>query len=472
MLASDALHPSKTEVTPLLPPSQHRFQISHHSPLKIRTHLKLPPADPSAGGVDWLSIAVIYWVMLVAEAARGLVLPSAWPYLQTFGGSRDSLGYIVAAFTLGRVAANIPLGYLSDKFSNTSILMITPIFQAIGHFCYAVSPSIPLLILSRTFTGFSSAIMCVCRAYFASAIPPYKRTKHYAWLSATQFIGFVVLPGGGGLLANLPAFHILGIHFLNVNQYTYPAYVLIACNLISSFVVFHFFAEPLPTTATSPGSERISTTYDDDDTRIDTLPSRRFQPDFAALATCLLINLVFRGIAAELETVTVPLMMEIYDLTFSRASYYVTLVGLVGLCIYFSITPLTRLVSDRKLVITGMVLALVGCFPLALPFLSESISLSFFVVAITIMWSVAFPLGQTAALSLFSKLLAGLSVGGLMGVFSSVGAVGRIVFELFAVMMWSHFGYTAMFASMFLYQLLALALTIRMYHRLLPSTMC
>lgn len=214
----DPLHPSPKKATPLLSTSQPRYHAPAVSPVKLRARLNIPPADPSKGAVDWLSIAVIYWVTPVAEAARGLVLPSAWPYLQTFGGSRESLGYLVAAFTLGRALANIPLGYLSDKFSKSSVLIAAPIFQTVGHLCYAVSPSIPSLILSRTLVGFSSSTVCVCRAYFANAIPQDKRTTHYAWLSATQFIGFVVLPGVGGLLASLPEFNIIGIPLLYVNH--------------------------------------------------------------------------------------------------------------------------------------------------------------------------------------------------------------------------------------------------------------
>lgn len=184
-----------------------------------------------------------------------------------------------------------------------------------------------------------------------------------------------------------------------------------------------------------------------------------------------MINMAFRGIVAELETVTVPLMMEVYHLPFDKASYYITLVGMVGLGVYFCMKLIARRISDRNLVVGGMILVIISCLPLSYARIADKISLPFFVICVIGMWAFAFPIGQTAVLSLFSKVLAGLPAGGFLGLFSSCGAFGRMLFALFAVTMWSNFGRSDMFASMCVYQLLALALTLYMYPRLVPATM-
>ena len=453
-----------TETTPLLHSNPSTYIQSILSPFTFRSKLNLPPTDPTTGAVDWLSLVVIYWITLIAEAARGLVLPSAWPYLKTFGGSRQTLGYLVAAFTFGRVFANIPLGFLSDKYSATSVLIGAALLQAIGHFCYAISPSIPFLLLSRTLVGFSSATVSVCRAHFTKAIVPSQRTHHFAWLSATQFIGFVVLPGCGGALANLPTFHLFGHRSLLVNEYTYPAYVLILCNLLTTFLVFHFYLDPPPADVVNN-----TTTTTSQESVISSESNQSLSPDFFALTTCLVINMAFRGVVAELETVTVPLMMELYDMRFDKASYYITLVGILGLGTYFLMKPISKYISDRKLVVVGMILGIIGCLPLGYPAISDQITLPFFVLMVIVMWSFAFPIGQTAVLSLFSKVLAGLPAGGFLGLFSSCGATGRMFFALFAVSMWTRFGHTVMFGAMCAYQLVALGLTLYMYPRLVPA---
>lgn len=429
------------------------------SPYSLRGRLGFRPVDTEAGEIDWLSIVVVYWITLVSEAARGLILPSAWPYLKSLGGSKQTLGIFVAVFTFGRVAATVPQGYLSDKFSSASVLIAAACLQILGHSFYVLSPSIPLLIASRGVVGFASATVSVCRAHFTRAIPHDVRTYHFAWLSATQFIGFVVLPGVGGLLTNLPRF--VPIPYVVFNEYTYPAIVLILCNTATVAAVYHLYLDP-PPPGTANAPVRKGTRQRDS--------VRQTSPDFTALSVCLIVNVSFRGVVAELETVSVPLMMEIYGLGFDRASYFITLVGLIGLAVYFAVKPLSRRFSDRDLVVAGLGFAIAGSLPLGFPPLMKEVSLPIFIVFVIVMWSFSYPIGQTAMLSLFSKILAGLPAGGFLGLFSACGAFGRMLFAVFAVTIWTSFGPSALFATMCGYVALALALTIHMYRRLVPAS--
>lgn len=539
------------------------------SSASLRSTLGLEP-DRTPGAVDWVSIAVIYWITLVSEASRGLMLPSTWPYLLSLGGTKGQLGLFVASFSVGRMATTVPLGYLSDNYSMTFVLAIASFIQVLGHFLYAISPSVTALIFSRVIVGFGSATMSVCRAHLTRAVVPALRTHHFAYLSALQFIGFAVLPGAGGALVLLPEFTLFP--FMSFNGFTYPAYVLIFCNLIAVALLYMFYLEPPPNASSNrtrqqqarirqqqreqersgPEAERqnvvsieqpagqisqsainldpnpgkltlyesvnlqnaaagaaassapaSSETFsamqpggsqlrrdtanlqnnafnnddannhhgnddaddDDDDDDSDT-PS----PDRVALIVCLLVNITFRGVVAELETVSTPFLMENFGMGFDSASYYVTAVGFVGLAVYLGFKPISRRVSDRELVVAGLLFAMLGGLPLGHTLFTSHMSAAFYVACIGIIWSLAYPIGQTAILALFSKVLAGLPAGGFLGIFSASGSLARVLFALFAGKMWSEFGREAVFASIVGYILLTLILTGVTYKRLQPHS--
>lgn len=424
--------------------------------------------------LDWISIAVVYWVILVSEASRGLVLPSTWPYVQALGGTQSQLGIVVAALSIGRICTTIPLGYLSDKVSTRHVLLAATIIQVIGHAIYAMAPNVFVLITSRIIAGFGSATMSVCRAHIARAVPPGMRTYHFAYVSALQFIGYAVLPGVGGLLTWLPEVRIGGDKMV-LNGFTYPGWVLVICNFLAFGVIYMAYVDP-PATLRRNGNgngstatmSRVSSSVPPGGSPMEFQDEPELRPDAFAMFVCLLVNLAFRGAVAELETISTPFLMDFYRISFSTASYYLSLLGMVGLCIYMSFKPIARLYSDRNLVIFGLVALIVGCLPLSLFFIARHLPFALYVFLLGISWSIAYPVGQTATLSLFSKVLAGLPAGGFLGIFSACGSLARVIFAMLAGKVWYEFGREAVFVSITAYSALTLALTIVAYKRLVP----
>lgn len=441
----------------------------------LRNSLNLPPPPP--GSIDWVSIAVVYFVTLVSEASRGLMLPSTWPYLRSLGGSKSMLGVFVAVFSVGRMATTIPLGYLSDRWNTSAVLIVASSIQVVGHVMYALAPSVPVLMASRVVVGFGSATMSVCRAHLTRAVPQRTRTHHFAYLSALQFVGFAVLPGVGGLLAQVPELRPLPI--LVLNGFTYPAWLLVLCNLLVLFAIYALYlnppsrrtrAVPVSYGATSsqphgglqpsrPPVTSISMLEDSTDDR---------SADFVALVVCLLINVSFRGIVAELETVSTPFLMERYGVTYSGASYYITAMGFLGLAVYLFFKPIARRFSDRNLVLYGLSFVMLGCVPLSIAPLTRLMPKWVYVGCIGAMWSLAYPVGQTAVLALFSKVLADLPAGGFLGIFSASGSLARVVFAMLAGRTWGALGREAVFACILGYIVPAIVLCVWAYKRLVP----
>lgn len=382
------------------------------------------------------------------------MLPSTWPYFNDLGGSKAMLGVFVASFSMGRMASTIPLGILSDTYLTSTVLIVASLVQVLGHLVYALAPNLAMLYFSRIIVGFGSATMSVCRAHLTRAVPPSLRTHHFAYLSALQFIGFAVLPGAGGLLALLPEYDLAP--WFKFNGFTYPAYVLAVCNVISVLLIYTLYFNPP-----------------------DSMPQRRPPlnsseqpvergPDVLALVVCLLVNVVFRGVVAEFETVSTPFLMEQFGMTYGGASFRISLIGFFGLFIYVGFKPIAKRFSDRTLVFFGLSVVLIGCLPLSIPLLADHMSTQVYVFFLGLTWSLAYPIGQTAILSLFSKVLAGLPAGGFLGIFSATGSLARVAFAMLAGIVWSHFGKESVFSTILAYVVLATLMVLSTFPRLVP----
>lgn len=476
------------------------------SNLNLRESLALPA--PQEGEIDWVSLYVVYIVTLVAEAARGLLLPSTWPYYESLGGTKLTVGSFVASFSLGRMISTIPLGYLSDNASIGFVLSVASFIQVFGHFAYAISPNLAVLYFSRIVVGFGSATMSVCRAHLTRAIPARIRTHHFAYLSALQFIGFAVLPGLGGMLALLPEFRPLS--FLVLNGFTYPAYVLVFANLLAAFLVGEFYIDPPqpqprsisrpPTRPPSrvPSAVRIneaaleaqrsnqatgtsfpngSFTPANDSRPQAFVPTELEQideeeppsPDAIGLAICLLVNVVFRGVIAEFETVSVPFLMEQFGVTYGVGSFYLSVLGFIGLVVYLSFKPIAQKFSDRILVVVGLFCIIIGCLPLSIHWLSIHMHVIVYTLCMGLTWSLAFPIGQTAVLALFSKILAGLPAGGFLGIFSASGSIARLVMAILAGKLWNDFGRDSVYIAILVYVIISVFVVFSFYPHLVPN---
>lgn len=406
------------------------------------------------GELDLLSLLVVYFVTLVSEAARGLVLPSQWPFLESVGGSKAFLGVLVASFSLGRMVSTVPLGYLSDKMSMRGVLVFCSCLQIIGNTGYALSENQWMLVISRVIVGFGSATMSVCRAHITRSTLRNERTYHFAYLSALQFIGFAVLPGAGGLLTALPVFDLGPFPF---NSYSDAGWVLLLANIVVIGLLITVYDDP-------PMATRSTIPRKADAESPEQIPNN--EPDYLALSACVLINICFRGVVAQLETVAAPFIMEKFSYSMEGASFLITAMGCVGLIIYLCFKPISRAMSDVNLVLIGLLFATVAGFIFSV--FHDYLNLPMYIFTLGLIWSIAYPLGQTAVLGLFSKKLGSLPAGEFLGIFSAGGSLARLSFASMTGVIWSRFGRYAVFELISLYMTVTLIFTIFVYKRLKP----
>ncbi|GAB0488957.1 hypothetical protein MMPV_000170 [Pyropia vietnamensis] len=446
------------------------------------------PTSPSHP-VHVPSLFTAYGIVLTSEAARGLLLPSLYPHLLAAGGRPASLGALVAAFSVGRLAATVPLGWASDAASMRVVLAAAIALQVAGHLGYgaAVTGRAPwALIASRVVVGTGSATMSVCRSHVARAVGGGRDlTAHLGWLSGVQFVGFAVLPGVGGALASLPGGGVGGVWWVVA--------ALVAANAMALVALATTYRDPplerggthpsAPSSAPSSpaaqatpllsagahasGASNQPTTGSSYGATA--APSRPPPPDAVVISSLLLLNVALRGIMAALETVATPFLVNSYaSLSVASAAGLLSLLGIAGLGVYASMKPLARAASDARLMAAGLTLAAAGSVPLMLGVLlpDRHLPLVATVAAMGLLWSAAYPLGQTAVLSAFAKATRGTSPGAALGLFSASGSGARVGGALIAGLAWAWGGGSAVWGIVSAAAVVAAGGLARVYNRL------
>ena len=93
-------------------------------------------------------------------------------------------------------------GRLADRYGRRRVLGITITATLVGYGLSAfalASRDYPLFVLSRFATGLTEGNVAVVRALLADWHPQLERTRSFAWLNASLYIGWLVGPLLGGL---------------------------------------------------------------------------------------------------------------------------------------------------------------------------------------------------------------------------------------------------------------------------------
>ena len=200
-------------------------------------------------------------VLLVSEASRGIILSTLFAYLTAASGSSSLAPATVTAlavslFSVGRLLANYGLGYWVDKTPLRRVFIACLLAQSVGHLIYTTgySSGVPGLLLSRFVIGFASGVLGACRAFVAATEPPALRTRQYAILGMSKFVGYALTPGVA--LAFVATDFIAGGSVFNGN--TLPGYVMLAACVSLAGAVF-LFMSPVSTEAVPPASTVTAT---------------------------------------------------------------------------------------------------------------------------------------------------------------------------------------------------------------------
>ncbi|CBN79387.1 conserved unknown protein [Ectocarpus siliculosus] len=156
-----------------------------------------------------------------------------------------------------------------------------------------------------------------------------------------------------------------------------------------------------------------------------------------------LLNVSTKGTISCFETIGAAYAITTFSLTNAEAGSIFAACGAIGVVTLLSMRLLCKHFNDIQLVLGGVSLMIVTCAMLALP--PTFIGLHVFIAAVFLVYSIGYPIGHTAVLALFSKMVGTQPQGTLMGWFGSAGAISRASFPVLAGVLCEVLGTSALF---------------------------
>jgi len=115
------------------------------------------------------------------------------------------LGFMFALYSFGQFIASPIIGQFSDKFGRKKMLLFSVLGTAVGHALFALAVTwkyVPLLLLTRFFTGITTGNVVVAQASIADITTPERRAANFGLIGAAFGLGFIIGPFIGGRLAD------------------------------------------------------------------------------------------------------------------------------------------------------------------------------------------------------------------------------------------------------------------------------
>tara|TARA_R110000737_G_scaffold317535_1_gene328235 strand:- start:4656 stop:5927 length:1272 start_codon:yes stop_codon:yes gene_type:complete len=159
------------------------------------------------------SLYSVMLVVLFSSAGIALPYPILAPLflneissLTTFGNlpSKILLGIVLAIYPLGVILGSSVLGAASGIYGRKKTLIITLTLTVIGYILSAlavIAESFLLLILARFVTGIFSGNISIAKAVAVDLSPTLDKTYTFNLVNATSYLGWLLGPLAGGLLA-------------------------------------------------------------------------------------------------------------------------------------------------------------------------------------------------------------------------------------------------------------------------------
>ncbi|KAL7559740.1 hypothetical protein ACA910_003322 [Epithemia clementina (nom. ined.)] len=401
----------------------------------------------TADGIhDFPGFLCVCLVILLGDMSRGVMFPSMWPLVESLGGTQVTLGYSVAAFSFGRVLVNPLFGSMSHTLGYSKTLFIATSILLLGTLMYAQVQNVgnpQFLIVAQTCLGIGSGTLGVTRAFVADVTAKRNRTTYMGWITAVQYGGFTVTPFVGSFFIVVLKDSDVSLGPIRFNMYTAPAYFMTVIAIIALFVLAVFFRD----------RQRISL---EKETRKSTKQAER--EDYANSMTfvglsvfdccvlgCFLLNVSTKGSIASFETMGIAIAQSHFDMTSSRAGLIVSFCGAVGVYALLSLGLLGQYFSDVQLIGGGMAIMCLGIaalVPIKENFKNPGWE---YFLAIFLIYGIGYPVGHTAVIGIFSKIVGRRPQGYLLGWFASAGSLARMFFPVMSGYISSYAGVDKLF---------------------------
>lgn len=155
-----------------------------------------------------LPITFIMITVLIDAMGIGLIMPVMPDLIQDVGrtdisGAAIWGGILSAVFALMQFIFSPTVGALSDRYGRRPVLLTSNAVMAFDYVLMALAGTIWLLFIGRIIGGITAATQATANAFMADISPREKKSQNFGLIGAAFGVGFVLGPVVGGLLGEL-----------------------------------------------------------------------------------------------------------------------------------------------------------------------------------------------------------------------------------------------------------------------------
>jgi MFS family permease len=147
-------------------------------------------------------LAVLIAVNFVDMIGFMIVLPLLPFYALKLHATPETIGQLIASFSIAQLLAAPIWGRVSDRYGRRPALLIGLSASAMAYVVFGLATSVWLLLLSRLVQGAGGGTTGVAQAYVADTVEPADRARALGWLSAATSAGVMVGPAIGSFAAH------------------------------------------------------------------------------------------------------------------------------------------------------------------------------------------------------------------------------------------------------------------------------
>ncbi|MCK6586074.1 MAG: MFS transporter [Polyangiaceae bacterium] len=358
------------------------------------------------------SLGTIFFTVFLDLLGFGLVVPYLPGVARAYGASDLVATLLGAVFSLMQFLFVPVWGHLSDRVGRRPLLVWSVAASAVGMLLLGFADSLWMLFFARIWSGIATSNLAVANAYIADITAPEDRSRGMGLIGAAIGLGFILGPVIGGLLEALSQ-----TYELLPRVGALPAFAAAGLSAINLVLAVSFLPESL---AKEDRGKHIRSPTPFDLERFRT--ALRFTGVAPAMAVNFVVILSFSGLEQTFRLFT----DDAFKMSVRETGYVLGFVGIVLVVVQGGLMRrIARVVSERILVRTGVLIEAVGFVVIAL---SPSLGHAAIIALYAGMGIVALGSALTApSLSAFvSKCSDGQHQGVVLGVLHSAGAFARI----------------------------------------------
>jgi MFS family permease len=148
-------------------------------------------------------LAVLILVCFVDAIGFMIILPLLPFYAVRLHASPETVGQLIASFSIAQLIAAPLWGRVSDRYGRRPALLIGLGASAVAFAVFGFADSVWLLLASRVVQGAGGGTTGVAQAYVADTVEAKDRARALGWLSSATAAGVILGPAIGSFAFNL-----------------------------------------------------------------------------------------------------------------------------------------------------------------------------------------------------------------------------------------------------------------------------